>query len=278
MALYAIGDIQGCRQDLERLLERLRFDPARDRLWFCGDLVNRGPDSLGTLRLIRELGEAALSVLGNHDIHLLAVAAGVRPPRRKDTFHDVLRAPDRDELLHWLRRRPLLHHDPRLGHTLVHAGLPPQWDLATARRCAEEVHRWLSGPRWGELIAHIYGDGPARWEPTLEGWPRLRYSINALTRIRYVDRRGHLDLGYKGPPDQAPPGLIPWFRHPERRNRDLAIVFGHWSTLGPVDDPGIHPLDTGCVWGGRLTALRLDRTPPRPQTLPCRGALAPGDD
>ncbi len=278
MAVYAIGDVQGCRADLERLLERLRFDPAHDRLWLCGDLVNRGPDSAGTLRLVRALGESAVTVLGNHDLHLLAVARGVRPPRRKDTFHDVLEAPDGDELLEWLRRRPLLHHDPALGHTLVHAGLPPQWDLTTARACADEVHAWLAGPRWGELLDHIYGDGPARWDEGLSGWERLRFAINALTRIRYVTADGRLDLAFKGPPDQAPPGLIPWFRHPARRNRDLSLVFGHWSTLGAVDDPGIHPLDTGCVWGGRLTALRLDRHPPEATALPCRGALRPGED
>ncbi len=278
MAVYAIGDVQGCREALVRLLDTLRFDPAQDRLWLCGDLVNRGPDSAGTLRLLRQLGDAVVAVLGNHDLHLLAVACGVRPPHRKDTFQDVLDAPDAAELLDWLRRRPLLHHDAELGYTLVHAGLPPPWDLTLARREAAAVERWLSGPRWREPLAHIYGDGPEHWDPHRRGWARLRYAINALTRIRCVRPDGSLALDYKGPPDQAPDGLLPWFRHPRRRSRDLNICFGHWSTLGDVDAPGLHALDSGCVWGGRLTALRLDTRPPRRLSVPCRAAQRPGQD
>ena len=263
MATYAIGDIQGCREALERLLEAIGFDPARDRLWFAGDLVNRGPDSLGTLRLVRDLGDRAITVLGNHDLHLLAVASGAEPARSSDHLDDVLAAPDRDELLDWLRHRPLLHHDPRLGYTLVHAGLPPQWDLATARACATELEAVLRGPDHADFFDHMYGDHPRRWDPDLRGRDRLRFITNCLTRMRYCDRSGNLDLASKGPPGTQPSPFLPWFRIPDRASAGLRIVFGHWSTLGPHDGHGVHALDTGCLWGGRLTALRLGRTPER---------------
>lgn len=263
MAVYAVGDVQGCLDALRALLERIDFQPSRDRLWLVGDLVNRGPHSLETLRFVRELGERAVAVLGNHDLHLLAVAAGAARVRRRDTLSPVLGAPDRDVLLEWLRQRPLLHHDPDLAFTMVHAGLAPDWDLDTAARCAREVEAVLRGPGHRELLAHMYGDEPARWSNQLAGWARLRFIINALTRLRYCDEAGGLALGASGPPGSQSPGLVPWFEIPWRRSRERRIVFGHWATLQlarPLD-PGLHGVyhvDTGCVWGGHLTALRLD--------------------
>lgn len=259
MAVYAIGDLQGCLDPLRRLLEKIAFDPGRDRLWFCGDLVNRGPASLATLRFVHGLGGSAVCVLGNHDLHLLAAAyGGERPLKGRDTMAEVLAAPDREELLEWLRRRPLLHHDETLGFTLVHAGLPPQWHLETARAAAAELEAVLGGDRFVEFLRQMYGDLPDLWSPALAGMDRLRYIVNAFTRMRFCRADGSLELGEKSSPEHAPPGLIPWFRFPGRRNAGLRLVFGHWSTLGDLCENGVHGLDTGCVWGGRLSALRLD--------------------
>lgn len=262
MATYIIGDVQGCAAQLEALLARIGFDEHRDRLWFAGDLVNRGPASLAVLRRVRDLGEAALVVLGNHDLHLLATACGARRLRRKDTFAEVLEAPDRDELLAWLRGCPLLHHDPDSGLTLVHAGLAPQWDLAEAAACAGELEAALRGPDSRRFLERMYGDGPARWCAGLRGAKRLRFITNALTRIRYCDRDGALDLEHDGPPGSQPAGLEPWYALPGRRSAGHWICFGHWATLrlAAADERRhrvVH-LDTGCVWGGRLTALRLE--------------------
>jgi bis(5'-nucleosyl)-tetraphosphatase (symmetrical) len=259
MAVYAIGDVQGCLDPLRRLLDRIGFDPARDRLWFCGDLVNRGPASLDTLRFVHGLGERAVTVLGNHDLHLLAAAwDDSRPRKKRDTLDDILAAPDRDELLEWLRRRPLLHHDPAIGFTMVHAGLPPQWDLDQARIAAGELEAVLGGDRFVDFLRQMYGNFPDRWVPDLEGIDRLRYIVNAFTRLRYVRADGRLDFERKGPPHQTSPDLVPWFHFPGRRSAGLRLVFGHWSTLGDVTHDGAFGLDTGCVWGGRLTALRLN--------------------
>lgn len=259
MAIYAIGDLQGCLDPLKRLLDRLGFDPAEDRLWFTGDLVNRGPASLATLRFVYALGERAVTVLGNHDLHLLASAwAGSRAPRKRDTFEDVLAAPDRDELLEWLRRRPLLHHDPAAGFTMVHAGLPPQWSLDEARAAAAELESVLASERCVDFLEEMYGNHPDRWTAELQGMDRLRYIVNVFTRLRYVRPDGSLDFDQNGPPESAGPDLIPWFRFPGRRTEGLSMVFGHWSTLGNVTHAGAFGLDSGCVWGGRLTALRLD--------------------
>lgn len=257
MAVYAIGDVQGCRESLERLLERINFDPVEDTLWFCGDLVNRGPDSLGALRFVRKLGDRTISVLGNHDLHLVASARASRPPREKDTFHDVLGAPDADELLDWLRRRPALHHDAELGYTLVHAGLVPQWDLDTAVACARELEAALAADDHAAFIDAMYGDQPDLWDDALTGIDRLRFIVNSFTRLRFVDADGRAVFHYKGAPGTQPAGLMPWFEHPGRRSRDLHIVFGHWSTLDRRGG-GVYPLDSGCVWGGKLTALQLD--------------------
>jgi bis(5'-nucleosyl)-tetraphosphatase (symmetrical) len=260
MATYAIGDIQGCYDELCELLERLRFDPARDRLWLTGDLVNRGPKSLEVLRFVRELGNSAVTVLGNHDLHLVSVALGCRA-RRKDTFDALLAAPDRDELVGWLRRRPLMHHDSDAGVLMVHAGLPSAWDLPQALALSRECEALIrSADSDGFLRSAMYGDEPDRWSETLDGEARLRFVINACTRLRFCNGGGRLSFSEKGTPEQAPAGKLPWFAAPGRRSVGTPIVFGHWSLLGRVHWPehGVYGLDTGCVWGGRLTALCLE--------------------
>lgn len=277
MAVYAVGDIQGCYRELRRLLDVLRFDPSTDRLWLTGDLVNRGPQSLETLRFVRGLGTAAVSVLGNHDLHLLAAATHAEKLKPQDTLDEILNAPDRDELLDWLRRLPLLHHDAQLGYTLIHAGLPPQWDLASAAACAHEVEAQLRSDRYADFFAHMYGNEPTQWSDGLRGWDRLRFITNCLTRLRYCGTDGRIALAHKGAPGTQPPGLLPWFEIRDRRSRDLKLVFGHWSTLGDRSDPGIYALDSGCVWGGKLTALRLDGDPVWTR-LPCPGARVPGEE
>jgi bis(5'-nucleosyl)-tetraphosphatase (symmetrical) len=275
MAVYAIGDIQGCRQDLERLLDQLSFDPALDRLWFAGDLVNRGPDSLGTLRLVSELGDAALCVLGNHDLHLLALAHGVVRGKHEPDLEAILRAADGVDLVDWLRHRPLLHHDPELDFTLVHAGLPPQWDLATAQGCAQELEQVLRGPQLPDFLSHMYGNEPNLWDPGLSGIERWRFITNSLTRLRYCDSEGRLDLKSKGPPGTQASGCLPWFRHPQRRSREQRILFGHWSTLGYRAEHNVWALDSGCIWGGQLTALRIDGERPTVHQRPCQRWLHP---
>ena len=276
MSVYAIGDVQGCFAELQSLLDLIEFDPARDRLWFAGDLVNRGPQSLETLRFVHRLGEAALTVLGNHDLHLIAADFDARYARPKDTLQPILQAPDKDELLQWLRCRPLLHHDPELGFTLLHAGLPPQWDLARAQDCAAEVEEVLRDGRHGEFLSRMYGNEPDLWSEDLRGWDRLRYITNCFTRLRYVDPEGRLNLRDKGAPGSQTSGHLPWFAVPGRASVGLRILFGHWSTVGRVAEENIFPLDTGCLWGGQLTALRLeDRKWFR---LPCAGARRPGEE
>lgn len=259
MPAYAIGDLQGCLEPLKRLLDRINFDPSRDRLWFTGDIVNRGPASLESLRFVRSLGERAVTVLGNHDLHLLSVAwTDDRSPRKRDTLDDILEAPDRQELLEWFRCRPLLHHDAELGFTMVHAGLPPQWDLAEARAAAAELESVLQGNHFVKFLRQMYGDKPARWDPKLKGTDRLRFIVNAFTRMRFLRQDGSLELKNKGSLNRAGKELIPWFAFPGRRSAGDRIVFGHWSTLGDLEQENAYGIDTGCVWGGRLTALRLD--------------------
>jgi bis(5'-nucleosyl)-tetraphosphatase (symmetrical) len=280
VATYAIGDLQGCCDEFEHLLELIRFDPDRDRLWLVGDLVNRGPRSLDVLRKVKALGSAAVTVLGNHDLHLLAVAlSSSRPKKPMDTIDDVLAAPDRDELLEWLRHRPLLHHDASLGYTMIHAGLVPQWDLEQAKACAREVESALEHEDSAiELFAHMYGDQPNRWSDELTGFDRLRFITNCLTRLRFCQADGQIDLKHKGRIDQAPPHLMPWFRVPGRRSRNARIVCGHWSALGYYEADGVLSIDTGCVWGNRLCAVRLDR-PAEPQFVPCSSSgRSLGDD
>jgi len=258
MAVYAIGDVQGCYDSLLELLDRIRFDPACDTLCFVGDLVNRGPKSLEVLRFVRSL-RSAVVVLGNHDLHLLAVASGQAPLKKQDTFDDVLGADDRNELLDWLRQRPLLHHDDACGFTLVHAGLLPQWDLKTAQSLAREAEQYIVNSSRNDLFRHMYGDTPDHWEDRLAGWARIRVIINAFTRLRYCHANGRMDLRPKMRPGAQPDGLLPWFRIPGRQSRDLHIVFGHWSTLGLCLEDEFSAIDSGCLWGQQLTALRLDR-------------------
>ena len=276
MAVYATGDIQGCRDELLRLLDRLGFDASRDRLWLTGDLVNRGPDSLGVLRFVRSLGEAAITVLGNHDLHLLAAAAGHGGRKRDAGIEQVLAAPDRDELLAWLASRPLLHRDRALGWTMLHAGLVPQWDLETAAACASEVHAALVADRDG-LFAGMYGDEPRLWTPALTGAARSRFIVNCFTRLRYVDAGGGMLLQPKCAPASAPAAAIPWFQHPRRASAGERIVFGHWSTLGYLRTPDVLCLDGGCVWGGQLCSARLDAEQ-APVMLECAGHRRPGED
>ena len=269
MALYAIGDLQGCHAEFMALLERIRFDAGGDRLWLTGDLVNRGPDSLSVLREVKSLGAAATVVLGNHDLHLLAMAFAPRGVRKREReLEAVLDAPDAAELLAWLAARPLLHRERGNAWTLIHAGLPPDWTLAEAERCAREVQQALREDAAG-LLGSMYGDVPDRWSASLDGEERLRFIVNCLTRLRFVDRKGRLVLSHKGTVEDAPRGALPWFRHPERATRKDALVFGHWSALGYLSEPGLLCLDTGCVWGGALTAQRLDLDS-APVRLPCR--------
>ncbi len=258
MAVYAVGDVQGCFAALQQLLADINFRPSADRLWFTGDLVNRGPQSADVMRFVMSLGETAISVLGNHDLHLLAVAAGKAKLRRQDTIADVLQSEDCKALLDWLRQRPLLHHDAELGLTLVHAGLLPQWDLQRAMGVAREVETVLRGPDADEFFVHMYGNQPRLWREDLAGWDRLRVIVNAFTRLRYCDRKGRMDLSPTGPPGSQPKHLLPWFQLPDRRTKPLTIIFGHWSTLGVWHKDGVIGLDTGCVWGRALTAVRLD--------------------
>jgi bis(5'-nucleosyl)-tetraphosphatase (symmetrical) len=256
MAVYAIGDLQGCFRPLERLLAKIRFDARRDHLWFVGDLVNRGPDSLECLRFVRSLGRAAVTVLGNHDLHLLCVAEGAERSRPRDTLDEVLGAPDRDELLAWLRHRPLMHVED--GLVLVHAALLPEWTVAKARSIAGEVEKALRGPRYRQLLERMYGDEPDRWKESLRGTGRLRLAINAMTRLRMCDDDGAMVLAFKGEPGEAADRWTPWFDVPGRRSRDHTVICGHWSALGLVVREDLIALDSGCVWGRSLTAIRLE--------------------
>ncbi len=270
MTTYAIGDVQGCFDALQALLEKIRFDPARDTLWFTGDLVNRGPQSLETLRFVSGLGERAVTVLGNHDLHLLAVANRTAKRKKQDTLDEILTAPDRDPLLDWLRHRPLLHHDAVLDWTLVHAGLLPQWDLAEAQRLAREAETVLQGDRADNFLANMYGDLPDRWCENLAGHERLRVIVNAFTRLRYCDSEGKMELSFKGAPGSQPPGLVPWFQAPHRRSGAEHVVFGHWSTLGAHRADGVLGLDGGCLWGRELCGARLEPGAAQILSIRCR--------
>jgi bis(5'-nucleosyl)-tetraphosphatase (symmetrical) len=274
MALYAIGDVQGCDSELGTLLDALRFSPDRDRLWFVGDLVNRGPDSLNVLRRIRALGDAATVTLGNHDLHLLAVALGRARIRSDDTLDQLLAATDRDVLLEWLTGRPLFHEDKALNVCMLHAGLAPQWDLRLAQQCAREFEQALrNSPE--KLFDRLYGDQPDLWDDTLDGEARLRFIANCFTRLRYVDADGRLVLRAKGSPQKSQTkSLIPWFEAHGARWRGPRIIFGHWSTLGFFSNADVTGLDTGCAWGYTLTALRLDVPDAKPVQVGCRAPKA----
>lgn len=256
MITYAIGDIQGCYDQLRTLLDRIAFDPAHDSLWIVGDLVSRGPQSLETLRFLRSLGEAAVTVLGNHDLNLLAVAAGVRKPHRSDAVEAVLAASDRDELFDWLRTRNMMHTGE--GYAMVHAGLLPQWTIARALELAAEVEAELRGDNHRELLSQMYGNAPARWEDDLTGYDRLRVIVNAMTRLRLCDERGTMEFSHKTQPVDLPPGYMPWFDVPGRASAGTPVLCGHWAALGLMVRDDVLAIDTGCVWGRALTALRLD--------------------
>ncbi len=256
LSTYAVGDIQGCYAELSQLLEKVRFDPASDRLWLVGDLVNRGPDSLAVLRFVRSLGAAATVVLGNHDLYLLMVAAGFRKRGKDDTLEPVLRAPDREELLDWLASRKLFHTEGRFA--MVHAGLLPQWSIAQARSLASEVESALRGPGRQVFLSRLQGNDPHEWRDDLEGQDRLRVIVNAMTRMRFCSPSGRLEFAHKGPVDSAPEGFLPWFAVPGRRSLAHTVLCGHWSALGYRQVSGVVALDSGCLWGGALTAMRLE--------------------
>jgi bis(5'-nucleosyl)-tetraphosphatase (symmetrical) len=268
VATYAIGDVQGCFEELTALLEAIGFDRNSDLLWFVGDLVNRGPASLATLRFVRDLGERALTILGNHDLHLLAVAHGFAKARADDTLAEVLAAPDRDSLLEWLRYRPMLHVGA--DHVLVHAGLLPQWEIAEAKALAEEVETELQGPRHREFLSRLYGSRPDRWSEGLRGIDRLRIIVNAMTRLRFCTAEGVMEFSSKGESEAGPPGYLPWFEIPGRKSANHTVVCGHWSALGLRIAPNLIALDSGCVWGGALSAIRLEDR--RVYQVPCAKA------
>ncbi|MFZ6751654.1 symmetrical bis(5'-nucleosyl)-tetraphosphatase [Undibacterium sp. Ren11W] len=252
---YVIGDIQGCCDQLEQLLELIALAAPTAKILFAGDLVNRGPKSLQTLRLVKAMGARADSVLGNHDLHLLAVANGIRPSHKSDTLDEILKAPDCEELLDWLRHRPLAILEQ--GHLLVHAGLFPAWSIEKTLNLAQEVEQILRGSDWLGLLREMYGNTPDRWSDALQGSERWRCIINALTRMRYCSGDGVMDFASKDGTANAPPGFAPWFDIANRKSANHTVIFGHWSTLGLVLRPDLISLDTGCVWGGKLTAISL---------------------
>ncbi len=256
MSLYCIGDVQGCDDALDRLLDTLGFSPSRDTIFVLGDLVNRGPDSLGVLRRLIGFGDSARCLLGNHDLHLLAVAAGVRKRKRKETIGDILDARDRDELLDWVRGRNMAFFER--GVLMVHAGVLPDWTCERTMALAGELEAVLRGPDLPDFLHHMYGDEPAAWDEQLHGHARLRAIVNALTRLRFCSVDGVMEFEFKEGADSGPEGYLPWFDVPGRRTADVAVAFGHWSTLGWLGRSDVFALDGGCVWGGHLSALRLD--------------------
>ena len=272
--IHLIGDLQGCCDPLDRLLDEIGFSPSRDRIVVLGDLVNRGPASLAVLRRLAAFGDAATCLLGNHDLHLLAVAQGVRPLHRSDTFGDVLDAPDRDAWIDWLRRQRLAHQED--GWLCVHAGVVPQWDTAQTLALAAEVQALLCGPDLGAFLTVMYGNEPSRWIDTLVGADRWRFVINTLTRIRFCTADGRLDFKTKEGAGSAPPGHHPWFAVPGRKTAGQPMAFGHWSTLGLVNRPDLLGIDTGCVWGGALTAVRVDGGRREVVQVACEQAQVPG--
>lgn len=260
MATYAVGDIQGCLPALLCLLEQINFNPKEDKLWVAGDLINRGPESLKTLRYIKNLGSSAEVVLGNHDLSFLAAAQGFQPIRDGDTTEEILRADDCDELCYWLRQQKLMHHDPKLGYSMVHAGIPPQWSIKKALKRAAEVETALQDDdRYSDFLLHMFGSEPKCWDKNLKGQDRLRIITNYFTRMRFVDEDGNLEFQAKSGPDSAPKGFKPWYKFKNRKTSDDKVIFGHWAALqGHADAKNVFPLDTGCVWGGQLTILCLE--------------------
>jgi len=263
MSTYAIGDVQGCYSELQNLLNEINFDERRDELWFAGDLVNKGPKSLQTLRFIKALGVNAKITLGNHDLHLLAVAKNIQPLLKKDTIQEILAADDVKELIDWLKSRPLLITDDNLNFTMVHAGLPPQWSLENAKEFAKECELILQSEKINKLLAEMYGDTPNIWVNSLQDYAKQRFIINCFTRIRFCNSDGMLDFDAKVAPGKQNTSLIPWYSLPNRKTKDNKIIFGHWSTVHIGNEKNfkqynVYPIDTGCLWGGRLTAMRLE--------------------
>jgi len=273
MAIYAIGDIQGCFDDLLRLLDVISFNEHSDQLWFAGDLVNRGPKSLETLRFVKSLGSAAVTVLGNHDMHLLAASCAEKSCNKKDSLIQVLEAPDSNELIDWLRHRPLFHSND--DFCLVHAGLPPQWDFKTAQKMAQIVEETLQGPDYRAFLKQMYGNKPNLWSANLKGIGKRRFIINCFTRMRFCDAQGRLDFSNNGPLGSQPKNLFPWFEVPNRKSTDMRVIFGHWSTLGYYEGSNCYAIDTGCLWGGQLTAIKLGETVQR-ISIDCPGVKKPG--
>lgn len=264
MAIYAIGDLQGCYDPFRRLLNEIDFDPDNDTLWLAGDLVNRGPKSLKTLRFVKSLGDSVVTVLGNHDLHALALSVGaVRYGKRFSSLQNLLEAEDADELFDWLRHRPLAHYDKKLDTLLVHAGTHPDWSVKKTLSLAGEVENELQNGDYKTLLGKMYGNSPNKWSGKLGGYKRLRFVINCLTRMRMVTADNHLSLNFKGSPWRARKNLRPWFAAEAPRTEDTRVVFGHWSQLGLIVLPNLISLDTGCVWGRQLTAVRLDKKSPR---------------
>ncbi|MYB88515.1 MAG: symmetrical bis(5'-nucleosyl)-tetraphosphatase [Proteobacteria bacterium] len=274
MAIYAIGDVQGCFDELTALVEKIEFDPKSDELWFVGDLVNRGPKSLETLRWVKSLGGLATTVLGNHDLHLLAAHAKIKPTTESSSLNAILDASDADELVDWLRQRPLIHFDSKLNIAMVHAGVVPQWSIENAIAHAHEVERVLRSGNYMDFLNNMYGDRPKQWDETLSGWERLRVITNSFTRLRYCDPQGVMSLAEKGPPGTQGPGVQPWYEVNSRKSKDTTIVFGHWSTLGYQDKNNVIATDTGCLWGGALTAVNISGTENRKYQIACEAKRA----
>lgn len=260
MAMYAVGDLQGCLEPLQCLLEHVNFDPARDRLWLVGDLVNRGPQSLETLRFLYSIRHSVTCVLGNHDLHMLAASRSIERLKKGDTLRDILEAPDRDDLLQWVRQQKLLHYDAERNVAMAHAGIPPQWSLKKALKLAAEVEAaLLDDALYQPFLDGMYGNEPNKWDSDLHGVARLRVITNYFTRMRFCTSDGKLDLKGKEGVETALPGYAPWFKHQDRRTRDVKIIFGHWAALeGRCDEPNVYALDTGCVWGSAMTMLNVD--------------------
>lgn len=277
MAIYLLGDLQGCSEALERMLAHLDFSPSRDQLYVLGDLVNRGPDSLGVLRRLRELEGSAHVLLGNHDLHALAVSCGARRAHSSDTLEGLLQAPDRKTLLDWLRQQPLARQAH--GVLMVHAGVLPGWDSASTLALAGEVSAVLNSPQWTDLMHGMYGNAPTAWVPSLTGIERLRVIVNALTRLRFCSAQGDMEFQTKEGAGHAPPGYMPWFEVPGRLTARETVAFGHWSTLGWLGRSDVLALDTGCVWGGCLTAVEIGHSgalAPSPIQIRCEAAQTPG--
>lgn len=261
MAIYAIGDVQGCYDPLRRLLDKIQFNPQHDQLWFAGDLVNRGPQSLQTLRFVKSLGDAAVVVLGNHDLHMIACTVAARAPNKKDTWTSLLSAPDCEDLIFWLRHQKLFHYQD--GFAVLHAGLPPQWDLALTQQMADALEHTIQSEDHPKFFHAMYGSKPAQWQEGMSQEEQLRFAVNCFTRMRFCTAEGVLDFAEKGPLGSQPAGLMPWFAVPDRKSLDLRIIFGHWSALGFYQGYNCYAIDTGCVWGGELTALKLGAEPQR---------------